>query len=537
MEKMKGVKLLIWVSKCLLLCHFLLKLCHFIYKKEQRNEFCLQRLSQRKINYIQFTLMEKFYALFNPFLPNSSKWTAARHRKSVILVVTHFFILIALTSLVLFSETIGIQAFIAIPPLVGSLLYFRAKGHLRTSGNVLATVWFLTLVPVLIYTGGLASSFLPWLYSVILVMVLIESYVGSTLWFLVASFTCVGFYYAGSYFPNLNISCCTLSDTLISYLSVGLFMFLNLAVFKQHQMVVVMSMKQRNQELKMQKKALSDHAQALEIAEQQLTLINKELQVFAYAASHDLKEPLRMIKMYTQLIEKRLKNVLDENTKEYMFFITDGVKRMQQLLDNLLAYSLLGRNVKDVQVTDFNVIMQKVLQNLTVLIQESQATFHYKPLPHIKASTTEMTQLFQNLIANALKFRKPDAVSVINIYSFENENQFLFSIEDNGIGIKREDQERIFDIFTRLNAQTDYEGTGIGLATCKKILTNMGGKIWVTSTEGVGTTFHFVIPKSEIQFPPKLESSVRSKVGVQPEGQAQKEGLITFNEDELDFAI
>jgi signal transduction histidine kinase len=469
--------------------------------------------------------MENFYALFSQFLPNSDKWTIVRHRKSLILVFTHFFILFGLASLLILSKTVAKVALIpslcGLPAILVSLYYFKKKGRIHVSANILATIWFLTLIPILISTGGIGSSFLPWLYSVIFVMVLIENFFLSTLWFLIASITCIGFYEAELFYPNINISICTHTDTLISYLSVGFFMFVNLAVFKKNQSIVVQVLRGKNVELKTQKKDIAEHAAELEKVKKQLMATNQELQTFAHVASHDLKEPLRMIKMYTQIIEKKLKPLLDSHTTEYMFFITDGVKRMQQLLDNLLVYSLMGKNMENVKEISMNDMLKKVLQDLTVLIEETDATINYKKLPKIVASPTDMTQLFQNLIANALKFRKKDVKTVIHIDCTENANHFLFAVRDNGIGIKEVDQERVFNIFTRLHTQAEFEGTGIGLATCKKILTHLQGKIWVTSIEGVGTTFYFTIPKmnlsmtqSDLQIKAQAEIAVNSTLAL-----------------------
>ena len=445
--------------------------------------------------------MEKIYEFFNRFLPASSEWTVIRHRKSSILIFTHFFIIFALLFLLIISKTIAkvaiMPSFFSIPAMLGSLFYFKNKGNINRSGNILTLIWYGTLLPILLYTGGINSSFMPWLYSVIFVMVMVESYYWATFWFGIASLTCLCLYLGGLFYPALNISIGTNTDNFISFFTVGIFMFTNLVVFERHQVIVIKILKEKNAELKNQQKAILEHASELEKVEKQLTLTNQELQTFAYAASHDLKEPLRMITMYTQLMEKKLKNVLDSNTTEYMFFITDGAKRMQKLLDTLLAYSLLGKNIVDIQEIDLNEKIEKVLRNLTVLIQETDATINYSNLPHITASATEMTQLLQNLIANALKFRKTDVLPVINISCIENTHEFLISVSDNGIGIKIADQERVFNIFTRLHSHSEYEGTGIGLATCKKILTNLKGKIWVSSTEGVGTTFYFTIPKVE----------------------------------------
>jgi signal transduction histidine kinase len=443
--------------------------------------------------------MQKIFTRLTYFLHPSFHQSVIRHRKATILIFSHLFVIIALISLLLLSKTIEkvalIPAFCAVPLMIGSLFYFKNKGQINLSGNILTVIWYAVLFPILLKTGGLNSSFIPWLYSIILMMVLVESYIWSTFWFVVASISCICLYVGGRIYPPLNISTCSDSDILISYLTVGFFMFTNLALFESHQVFVIKILKEKNEELKAQKQAIAEHATELEKIQKQLTESNQELQIFAYAASHDLKEPLRMITMYTQLMERRIKTMLDGDTTEYMFFITDGVKRMQNLLDNLLEYSLLGKNTKDITEVDLNDKLKKVTQNLTVLIQESDAVITYSNLPTVFASATEMNQLFQNLIANALKFRKANIQPSVDIACMENPNEYLFAINDNGIGIKKEDQERIFNLFTRLHSHTQYGGTGIGLATCKKILNNLNGKIWVSSTEGVGTTFYFTIPK------------------------------------------
>jgi signal transduction histidine kinase len=451
--------------------------------------------------------MQKQYQLFTYFLHPAFRKSIIRHRKATILIFTHWFIFVTLVVLLLLSKTIEkvalVPALCALPLLLGSLFLFKNRGRIHESGNILTLIWYATLFPLLLKTGGINSFMMPWLFSIILIMVLVEHYYWATTWFLIASISCVGLYFWGQYDPTINISNGTQLDTLLSYLTIGFFMFANLSVFESHQVFVIRLLKKKNDELKIQRKAMADMLAELKKVQQELTATNQELQIFAYAASHDLKEPLRTITMYTQLIERGLKKVLDPTTKEYMFFVTDGIKRMQRLLDSLLAYSLLGKNTRDIKAINLNDKLKKVLQNLTVAVQESEAVVICKDLPTIMASETEMMQLFQNVIANALKFRKKDTKPLIEVSCLEDNDEYIFAISDNCIGIKTEDQERVFNLFTRLYAHTHYEGTGIGLATCKKILTKMNGKIWVTSTEGVGTTFHFMIPKVDLEVPEK----------------------------------
>jgi signal transduction histidine kinase len=444
--------------------------------------------------------MESRFALFSYFLHPSSKKSILRTRKATILIFSHFSTLIALVTLLFLSKTVDKVAFLPAlcvsPLLIAALFYFRKMGNITVSGNILSILWYGTVIPILLKTGGINSCFMPWLYSVILIMVLVENYVWAIFWFFAASASCFGIFLAGCYFPNLSISVCTNVDAVISYLSVGFFMFCNLLVFERSQVFVIKMLKKKNDELKIQKKVLAKNNAEQQKLQDQLTESNQDLQVFAYAASHDLKEPLRMMTMYTQLIERNLKSLMDPKTTEYMSYVVDGGKRMQQLLDTLLAYSLLGQKTQDVTDVDLNIKLEQVIQYLTVSIQETDAKIRFSNLPTVNASATEMTQLFQNIIANALKFRKPDTHPLIEIACNESAADYIFTITDNGIGIKKEDQERVFQLFTRIYTHK-YEGTGIGLATCKKILSKLHGKIWVTSTEGVGTTFHFTIPKAQ----------------------------------------
>lgn len=230
-------------------------------------------------------------------------------------------------------------------------------------------------------------------------------------------------------------------------------------------------------------------------ANEQLTQANKELKQFAYVASHDLKEPLRMIGSYTQIIHKKLATELDENTQTYFHYVTDGVDRMNNLLDGLLKYATVGRGAQNLKVIDLNDTMVICLANLRLLIEETKTKLVVDELPSILGISSLLSQLFQNLISNAIKFRDKDTVPEIIIRNEEKENEYLISIKDNGIGIKDEYKEQIFVIFQRLHARTDYEGTGIGLAICHKIMQRMGGKIWVESEYGNGSTFFITFPK------------------------------------------
>jgi len=227
---------------------------------------------------------------------------------------------------------------------------------------------------------------------------------------------------------------------------------------------------------------------------QQLSRSNAELEQFAYVASHDLQEPLRMIASYTQLILRRYGDRFDGDAREFMDFIVDGATRMKQLIEDLLAYSRVGTHGKAFRPTDSGAAVQKALANLRAAIESSNGTVTCDPLPTINADEFQLVQLFQNLIGNALKFKGAETPRV-HISVNEQADTWTFGVKDNGIGIDGEYFDRIFMVFQRLHSRADYPGTGIGLAICKKVVDRHGGRLWIESGVGSGSTFWFTVPK------------------------------------------
>ncbi|MAS33050.1 MAG: hypothetical protein CL610_03520 [Anaerolineaceae bacterium] len=231
----------------------------------------------------------------------------------------------------------------------------------------------------------------------------------------------------------------------------------------------------------------------LENYARELARSNAELEQFAYVASHDLQEPLRMVSSYLQLIEQRYSEQLDENAHVFINYAVDGASRMKNLINDLLAYSRVGTRGKPFARTSCQTVLDQVLHNLQATIRETEAVITHDPMPEIIADEAQLLQLFQNLIGNALKFRGERAPEV-HVSADRRGREWYFAVRDNGIGIDPAYSERIFLVFQRLYAPDEYEGTGIGLAICKKVVERHGGRIWVESTPGQGTTFHFTIP-------------------------------------------
>jgi signal transduction histidine kinase len=224
----------------------------------------------------------------------------------------------------------------------------------------------------------------------------------------------------------------------------------------------------------------------------ELEFKNKELEQFAYVASHDLQEPLRTTSSFVELLRKQYYNKIDDNANRYIEYILQSSDRMKTLINDLLDYSRLGRE-KKMEETDCNELIQEVLADLQKVIKENNAQITADTLPVLKALPTELKLVFQNLVSNSIKFRKPDTPPRIHIVAHRNNGFWQFSFSDNGIGIERQHQDRIFIIFQRLHNRADYEGSGIGLAHCKKVVELHGGRIWVESEPGKGSTFYFTI--------------------------------------------
>ncbi len=235
----------------------------------------------------------------------------------------------------------------------------------------------------------------------------------------------------------------------------------------------------------------------LKLKLEELARSNAELEQFAYVSSHDLQEPLRMIGSYLQLLQRRYQGQLDDKADKYINFAVDGASRMQNLINDLLEFSRVTTRAKEFEPTDCELILDHVLSNLEVSIKENKAVVSHNHLPAVMADSTQLAQVFQNLISNAIKFRSEETPKIY-ISAEKEDDKWIFSVADNGIGIDPKHSEKIFEVFKRLHKRREYPGTGIGLSICKKIIERHGGHIWVESEPDKGSIFYFTIPEEGV---------------------------------------
>ena len=266
-----------------------------------------------------------------------------------------------------------------------------------------------------------------------------------------------------------------------------------LEIKKNEVELLLENIKERNDHLEIE---IAKRTQYLRISNEELQRSNKDLEQFAYIASHDLQEPLRVVGSFIGLLKRRYKKHFDKEAIEYIDFAVDGVSRMSQQIKSILTFSKVSQKEIKFQEADINRIIQTKIHDLSQKIEKKNVKFQIDEMPIIVCEQTQIEMIFHNLMSNAIKFNKNKNPLIIISNQSESSNDFWhFSVKDNGIGIPKEHQAKIFEIFKRLHNKKDYEGTGIGLALVQKIIQRHEGKIWLESVEGEGTTFHFTICK------------------------------------------
>lgn len=244
-----------------------------------------------------------------------------------------------------------------------------------------------------------------------------------------------------------------------------------------------------------QERMVAERTRELSTANTELARSNAELENFAYVASHDLQEPLRMMGSYAALIQRRYGDTLDTEGREFLGFMTDGAGRMKAMIDDLLSYSRVGRGQPDCQPVDMNMVIRVALANLSGAVDESEAEIRVeRELPTINGEMPLLLRLFQNLIGNAIKYHRPGVAPVVTVSVRREDEYWHFTVTDNGIGIPEQSSERIFQVFQRLHASSQYPGTGIGLAICRKVVERHQGRIWVSPVPTGGSVFHVTLP-------------------------------------------
>lgn len=425
-------------------------------------------------------------------------------RKARVLVFIHLFLIFIAASFEiansLFPSVDSPATLLGLVIGIALTIIFKRFGNFWLSGNLLSFFLFLLFLESVFGTGGLYSDNLLWIMATPLTAVLFANPRSGMVWLGMLVAATFFLYYLDIQNPGYYRQQTESLDGLyylITYLGLFIMLIGIVLIFATGESMIIRALDEKQKELTKQKAELSRQTQALIEAEEKLKSINKELEQFAYSASHDLKEPLRMIGSYVTLIKRKLGSDIDTNINEYMGFVTDGVSRMEKMLNDLLQYSRLGRNNEQLRDQDLNDTLLVVMRNLMAAMEGTDTAIYSNQLPVIRSSSVEMIQLFQNLISNSIKFRKTDRSPVIGITYKEDADSHRFMFMDNGIGIPEKSKQSVFNIFERLHSIQEYEGSGIGLATCKKIVNNMGGNIWVEPEKKDGTTFVFIIPKAK----------------------------------------
>ena len=407
----------------------------------------------------------------------------------------------AVTALNLVRGWDSVPALVAFTLLTaGLVVLFHRRGDIVLSGNLLVGLVTLVLLESMLETGGLYSDNVQWLLLVPVIAYLFTTPGWGMLWSAIAMAILVGLY-ALEVTADVGMGYRYMSLTfgpryyLVSYLGLFAGVFGIVLLFTRGNDDILASLRETTAQLRAEKALVEAQNERLRQQETALTRSNRDLATFAYVASHDLKEPLRMVSTYARQLERTLAERLDEREGEYLAYVRQGSERMQTMLDDLLAYSRLGREVDDAEEVDLERTLLLVRSTLRGRLEETGGEIVADELPVLRGKRVHFTQLLQNLLTNALKFHRRGVPPVVTIHTRLKGPELVLEVADNGIGIRDRDLDSIFGVFRRLHPRDEYEGSGIGLATVKKIVESLGGRVEVASVFGAGTTFRVVLPR------------------------------------------
>lgn len=432
------------------------------------------------------------------FIPLHIQAQNVLHRRARLLMWIHAFMLVLCVLMTLFSIGVDdapyIPLFCGISTLSISMLVFRKWGKISLSSNILTAIPALVLVPQIFTTGGMYSDNLLWLYLCPCIAFLFTEKFSRIFWTVaVVGFHCYLFSLAlQEEIPFREMLPEAPDYYFVSYLFLFLMLLGIVFIVKLEQDFIIRQLTKHKNMLTQQKEAIEKQANQLRQQEQTLKEMNKDLEQFAYVASHDLKEPLRTIGSFTELIEQELSNTDNESTNEYVGFVRDGVNRMNNLITSLLN-DIKYKQKEDTEV-NLNDVILMVTNNLSASVKERNAIIDYTQLPTVKGNSTAYVQLFQNLLSNSLKFQKTDVPPNIKIAHTGINGHHHIEISDNGVGIPKKHLPNVFELFNRGEIEGSNCGQGIGLSTCKKIVNRFGGDISVASEVDEGTVFTIKLP-------------------------------------------
>jgi signal transduction histidine kinase len=457
---------------------------------------------------------QRFWNLIDDwFLANDVKSNRHDHYKGRMLALVHLVFVAQIVATVSVSAFLGhkneLNLSFASFIIFSLPFYFKKKGNFIVSGNLLALALGIILIPMVLKTGGLYSDNLLWLMFCPMSVLLFSGKINALPWLISLIVFTYYLYTLDVSFPGKfaeQINHLEGNYYVVSFSMLFLVAYLTVMLFKIGEESIIDDLHLHQVVLETKRAELTQINAQLRQLSDQLKRSNQDLESFAYASSHDLKEPLRMIGIYTQLIQKRLDGKLTPETDEMMGFVKNGVSQMQRLLEDILEYSRVGRGMDKMKMVDLDDVLFFVKNNLKMVISDTNARIlEEKELPHVFSRYSEMVQLLQNLISNAIKFRKTDTSPRIFISWEEKEHFIQVSVADEGLGIEENYHNKVFELFEQLQGKHKFGGSGIGLATCKKVVTNLGGDIWLDKNYAKGAKFVFTLPKSAEDYMAILE--------------------------------